>query len=223
VEIQLGATDESHIIRTIEYWDIEKSRYSQYEHVAVIVAEDITSRFLNVISLFNKAIPLIAIQLRALDVGGVLTIHATRVLDLVQVGTEEEDEPGQATDRGFWINNGSAAFIAVADQILALINEVTPGMTLKYNKRYVGLARDGIVDNFVLFRPRRDSTIVGFRIPRSDEASALVDDSGVDSLEYDKRRGRYRLRLTTKDVTAHRDLLLELVRRASKTPPPGED
>jgi hypothetical protein len=47
VEIQLGPTDESHIIRTIEYWDIEKSRYPQYEHVAVIVAEDITSRFLN--------------------------------------------------------------------------------------------------------------------------------------------------------------------------------
>jgi hypothetical protein len=65
VEIQLGATDESHIIRTIEYWDLGKSRYPQYEHVAVIVAEDITSRFLNVISLFNKAIPLIAIQLRA--------------------------------------------------------------------------------------------------------------------------------------------------------------
>lgn len=27
VEIQLGKTDESHIIRTIEYWDIEKRRY----------------------------------------------------------------------------------------------------------------------------------------------------------------------------------------------------
>ena len=26
VEIQLGATDESHIIRTIEYWDIERKR-----------------------------------------------------------------------------------------------------------------------------------------------------------------------------------------------------
>ncbi len=36
--------------------------------MAVIVAEDITSRFLNVISLFNKAIPLVAIQLRALEV-----------------------------------------------------------------------------------------------------------------------------------------------------------
>ncbi|MFQ3548335.1 MAG: hypothetical protein SNJ70_01115 [Armatimonadota bacterium] len=27
VEIQLGKTDESYIIRTIEYWDIERKRY----------------------------------------------------------------------------------------------------------------------------------------------------------------------------------------------------
>lgn len=38
VEIQLGRTDESHIIRTIEYWDVERKRYPQYDHVAVIVA-----------------------------------------------------------------------------------------------------------------------------------------------------------------------------------------
>ena len=47
VELQLGPTDESHIIRTIEYWDHERRRYPQYEHVAVIVAEDITARFFN--------------------------------------------------------------------------------------------------------------------------------------------------------------------------------
>src|ERR1700733_5905259 len=43
VELQLGATDESHIIRTIEYWDVERKRYPQYKHTAVIVAEDVTS------------------------------------------------------------------------------------------------------------------------------------------------------------------------------------
>jgi|GEM_PF-3382157 len=47
VEVQLGKTDESHVIRTLEYWDVERKRYPQYEHCAVIVAEDITSRFLN--------------------------------------------------------------------------------------------------------------------------------------------------------------------------------
>ena len=60
--MQLGGTDESHIIRTIEYGDIENKRYPQYDHVAVLVAEDITARFLNVISLFNGFIPLVAIR-----------------------------------------------------------------------------------------------------------------------------------------------------------------
>jgi hypothetical protein len=45
VEIMLGALDETHIIRTIEYWDIERQRRPQFEHRAVIVAEDITARF----------------------------------------------------------------------------------------------------------------------------------------------------------------------------------
>src|SRR3954452_1021010 len=64
VELQLGATDEAHIIRAIEYWDIERKRYPQYDHCAVLVAEDITSRFLSVISLFNGTIPLIAVQMQ---------------------------------------------------------------------------------------------------------------------------------------------------------------
>ena len=63
VEVQLSATDPSHIIRTIKYWDTERKRYSQYDHCAVIVAEEITARFMNVISLFNGNIPLIAIQI----------------------------------------------------------------------------------------------------------------------------------------------------------------
>jgi len=61
VEIQLGKSDESHIIRTIEYWDYQRKKFPQYKHCAVLVAEDITSRFLNVISLFNGNIPFIAI------------------------------------------------------------------------------------------------------------------------------------------------------------------
>jgi hypothetical protein len=40
VELQLEATDETHIIRSIKYWDIERKRYPQYGHCAVIMAED---------------------------------------------------------------------------------------------------------------------------------------------------------------------------------------
>lgn len=51
VELQFGATDESHIIRTIEHWDIERKRYPQYNDVGVIVAEEIAARLFNVIRL----------------------------------------------------------------------------------------------------------------------------------------------------------------------------
>ena len=63
-ELQLGSTDETHIIRTLEYWDVERKRYPQYDHCAVLIAEDVTSRFQNIVSLFNGSIPLIAIQSR---------------------------------------------------------------------------------------------------------------------------------------------------------------
>ena len=201
-----------------------ESRYPQYEHVAVIVAEDITSRFLNVIKFFNKAIPLVAIQMRALEVAGVLTLHATTVLDLMTLGTDDEDEAGQATDRNYWIKRGSEHSVAVADALLELVNEVTgDGLALKYNKHYVGLARDGIADNFVTFRPRKGYVIVELRIPRSDDVSGLIEDSDVESLPYDKRWGRYRLRLTAPDIEKHRDLLVDLIGRASGTPSPIDE
>jgi hypothetical protein len=81
LELQLGATDESHIIRTIEYWNTERRRrWPQYDHVAVIVAEEITARFFNVISLFNAFIPIIAIQMSAIELGDAVTLVFSTVL-----------------------------------------------------------------------------------------------------------------------------------------------
>jgi hypothetical protein len=222
VEIQLGSTDETHIIRTIEYWDIEKARYPKFEHVAVIVAEDITSRFLNVISLFNKSIPLIAIQMRAIEVGGALTLNAMTVLDLMSLGVEDEDdEAGQATDRSYWSNGrGTPQSMAVTDAMLKLVNEVQPGHELKYNKHYIGLSRSGVVDNFASFRPRKEYAIVELRIPRSEELTARIDESGLDRMEYDKRWSRYRIRVAQDEVSTHRASLTDLLAIAAGVPAP---
>src|SRR5438093_177996 len=103
VEVQLGKTDEAHIIRTIEYWDIERKRYPQYDHTAVVVAEDITSRFLNVISLLHGSIPLIAIQMRAIQLAGHMSLLFTTVLDEMPLGPVGDDEPApKPTNRAYW-------------------------------------------------------------------------------------------------------------------------
>jgi hypothetical protein len=49
VEVMLGETDESHIIRSIEYWDLERRRWPKRSHTAVLVAEHMNRRFFNVI------------------------------------------------------------------------------------------------------------------------------------------------------------------------------
>ena len=133
VELQLGVVDESHIIRTIEYWDIERKRYPQYEHVAVIVAEEITSRFFNVIGLFNGFIPLIAIQLNALEVNGCLTLNATRVLDLQTLGTEDDDRPALVTDRPYWDTKSSKQMLSVVDHLIELARNINDRLVARYN------------------------------------------------------------------------------------------
>lgn len=215
VEIQLGKVDESHIIRTIEYWDIERKRYPQYEHTAVIVAEEVTSRFLNVISLFNGTIPLMAIQMNAVQLVDTVSLSFTTVLDQVQLGLVDEDEEVQeATDRTYWENRGSKATVALADDILGVLHAFNPQLQLKYNKHYIGLAVEGRPNNFVIFRPQKNGIRMEVRLPKTPESDALFDAGDLDVLDYDKRWARYRIRLQKSDLTKHADILQKILEAA---------
>lgn len=142
IEIQLGRTDESHVIRTVEYWDIERKRYPQYEHTAVIVAEDITSRFLNVIGLFNGFIPLVAIQMQAVRLGDQVSLLFTKVLDQIKLGLVEEDEEVQeVTDRAYWEKRATKQTLEMTDALITMVRALDSNLSPKYNKFYVGLAR----------------------------------------------------------------------------------
>lgn len=215
VELQLGKTDEAHIIRTIEYWDVERRRYPQYEHAAVIVAEDITSRFLNVIGLFNGNIPLIAIQLSAWRHGDSVSLIFTKVLDEVSLGLVGDDEEVQAvTDRAYWEQRGSKATLKMMDEAFQLLRELDAALELKYNKFYVGLAKDGQASNFVVFRPQKNALRVEIKIERSDETQAVIDDAGLEVLDYQARWGQYRIRLAPGDVQKHQQVLSDLFAKA---------
>lgn len=212
VEIQLGKTDESHIIRTIEYWDNEKKRWPQYEHHAVIVAEEITSRFLNVISLFNGHIPLIALQMGAYRFGNQVSLIFTKVLDEVQRGVEDEPADEEPTDRGFWEQQGAKQTVAIADELLANIRTFAPSIDLKYNKHYIGLAVNGQANNFALFRAKKKVLTAGIKLEESAELTQKLQSTDLDLMEY--QYGRYRIRLTPGDVVKHRELLTEMLKHA---------
>lgn len=214
VEIQLGKTDESHVIRTIEYWDVERKRYPQYEHCAVIVAEDITSRFLNVISLFNGFIPLIALQMNALKVGDSVALVFTKVLDQLTLGlTEEDEEVTEVTDRAYWEKRGSKETVALVDELLNILHEFDPAPELKYNKFYIGLARNGQSDNYVIFRAKKQFVRMELRLDKNQELEDKVESAGLDLMEL-AHGGRMRIKLQKSDVTKNRELVKELMQAA---------
>lgn len=215
VEIQLGATDESHIIRTIEYWDIEKRKYPQYDHTAVIIAEDITSRFLNVVSLFNGFIPIMAIQVTAIQIPDGVGLIFTKVLDTVRLGYLDEDEEiAEPTDRSYWETKGSKNTVALSDKILEITKKFSDSTALNYNKHYIGFTVNGRSLNFAVCRPQKTSIRLEIKLPQSEETDKLISDAGIEILNFDKRWGSYRLNLVDQDIQDKQDVLLNLLKSA---------
>jgi len=216
VEIQLGKTDESHIIRTIEYWDIEKKRYPQYEHYAVIIAEDITSRFLNVMSLLNGAIPIIAIQMNAYKIEDKYFLLFTKILDEINLGYVDEDEEHiEITDRNYWETaKGTKETVTMVDQILGLIKVFAPEVELNYTKFYIGLTKDGRPNNFAAFRPKRSFLRLEIRLEKTEEIDKQIEEAEITFLDYNTRWKMYRINLKEEDLVKNQELISTLLKKA---------
>ena len=212
VEVQLGATDPSHIIRTIEYWDTERKRYPQYDHCAVIVAEEITGRFMNVISLFNGSIPLIALQMSAFKQGDEISLAFTKVLDRINLATDEEEQY-ENTDRKFWEIHSSPKMLGEVDKIFeSMKKDFISGYELKYNKFYIGMAKDGSAKNFLMFRPKKNWLYVVYKGNEDIESLKKAETLGLD-LTYKAAWKEYYLKLENfNNYQKHKAFIDELIK-----------
>lgn len=215
VELQLGKTDESHIIRTIEYWDIERKRYPQYDHCAVLVAEDMTSRFLNVIGLFNGFIPIIAIQMQALKVNEGIALVFTKVLDELQLGIDDTATSEKIVrTRSDWEQKVPKNILQLVDELFENIKKLDSSYELNYRKYFIGLARSGIANNFVHFKPKQKFLKITFKCEQSDELEKQLETAGIELLGYEKKWHEYTIRLTSSDYSSNKELLANVIKIA---------
>lgn len=180
-EVMLGTLDESHIIRAIEYWDIERRRFLSKDHVAVIVAEEITNRFFNVISLLNRTIPIIAIQLATLKVDNKIILNFTRVLDIYEEPEEEETEASEEADRSYWESKATQKSLAVFDQTIKSLDGLGLKPRITYNRGHIAIGNSR--RNFAWFHPRRKEAYchIDIRVGEDnvDKIKELLDTSGL--------------------------------------------
>ncbi len=178
IEIQLWDTDPSHIIRTIEYWDNERKKYPNYDHCAVIVAENITWRFMNVISLFNGNIPLIAIKMTAYKEWDDYRLVFTKVLDRIALWNEE-DEISDPVDRWYWEKRASKKTLSFMDDVFKDLSDFTKNYSLKYNKFYIWLTIDWMAKNFIDFKPQKNQLIFEFKSEKDEKIETLLDNAWI--------------------------------------------
>lgn len=212
VEIQLGETDASHIVRTLEYWDIQRKRYPQYDHCAVLIAENVTSRFLNVIGLFNSTLPIIAIQLSALQVEDKIVLNFVKVLEEVIRGDEEGGEEqtwGQGVDHAYWEKTPGAAMLPFIDECFEILRSVRPKLAMRYNKDYIGQYEEGLPNHCVKFRPTKQWVRAAVRIEKKDSWIDKLKDTSIVVVP-EVKSPRLHIRLRPGDLKDNAKLLREL-------------
>jgi len=181
VEVMLGETDPSHIIRTIEYWDNEKRKYPQRQHFAVLIAESFERRYFNVVQLLSLNIPMIAVQVDLLEIKDEHVLNFTKILDIYE---EPADEEEKKVNESTWVKKSNWTIATVKEFLKCLPNE---NIKLNYTQSYVSLIING--RNAYYFDKRTEPTsLLWFNVKDDEKVESIkqiFDDKGI-VYKYDR-------------------------------------
>jgi hypothetical protein len=153
--------------------------------------------------------------MNAIKIGDEIGLVFTKVLDEIPLGMLDEDEEvSEVTDRDYWLKRAHQSTVKMADEMLELISGFTQGYSLKYNKFYIGLAKDGQTNNFALFRPKKSNMRLELKHPKSETIDSLIEENDLDDMGYDTRWGAYRIRLTKGEIKKKEEVLVTLLKMA---------
>ena len=223
VEVMLGKTDESHIIRTIEYWDLERKKNPHYNHIAVIAAEDITNRFFNVIGLLSNNIPIIAIKINSLISNDKLIIDFIKILDLYEApDMDDMDEVNEETrDETYWQKKSSKDIFDMYKKMVDLCRENGLNAKTKYNKHYIAFANDkNDFWNFCILLPRKTKKFCQVRMlvgeDNIQEAEDILNETNID-FEVGKRRNKIIMKLNSELLKSEEEKVVKILDMAYKS------
>ena len=100
-------------------------------------------------------------------------------LDKLTKLIDEDEEVAEVTDRSYWEKRGTKATVSLVDELFEIIKTFDPSLELKYNKFYIGLAKNGQPNNFVVFRPKKKFVRIDLKIPREIDTENRIEEAGL--------------------------------------------
>ncbi|HUN55561.1 MAG TPA: hypothetical protein VMU29_10440 [Smithella sp.] len=166
IELMLGETDPSHIIRSIEYWDNEKRKYPQRQHFAVLIAESFDRRYFNIVQIMSLNIPMIAIQADLLEVNSDHILNFNKILD---VYIEPEDEEETIVNESSWADK-SKWTLDSAKEFVDLL--ASPDIKLNYTQSYISIIINGR-NAYCLDKRTKPTSIMWFNVKDDEKADSI--------------------------------------------------
>lgn len=208
VEVMLGETDPSHIIRSIEYWDNEKRKYPQRQHFCVLVAESFDRRYFNVIQLMSLNIPMIAVQADLLEVGGEKILSFTKIID-IYIEPEEDEEDIKVVNEATWTND--APWVNTnAKELVEIYKEQDSKIIIGFTQSYVSINIDG-KNAYWLHKRMKPTSALAFSVKDEEKTEAikkLLEEAGF-SYTYNRYK-EFMINIDVKIIKSNTPLLKEI-------------
>ena len=100
------------------------------------------------------------------------------------------------------------------DEIHKDVSQYAPGFELKYNKFYIGLAKNGAASNFIYFRPKKRFIYLLAKGKENPERNEMLDNSDLDWI-YGNRSRAYRIKINKiEDYRKNKELIDTLIHDA---------
>ena len=214
IEMMLGPLDSSHIVRSVEYWLREQKRFARKPEVevkAVLIAEQICdSRFKDVVRFLCDRMPLTVKEVAAIQVGDMLTLHCTTILDSSDEQSEDITVQPPQTSLESWEHEHPAT-LQGAKWFLQHLQFLDPAAVLNFARSTISI-RLGSTGNLCMrFRPsahgsfRARAWISDAEIWRDRLRAQGLRLSGSEDAE-----DWVRMILTPEDISRHESTLNEL-------------
>ena len=208
VEVMLGETDPSHIIRAIEYWDNEKRKFPQRQHFCVLVAESFDRRYFNVIQLMSLNIPMIAVQADLLEVNNEKILNFTKIIDIYSEPEEDESEIKQVNE-STW-NNDSPWTNSNAKALHEILKGKHDRINFRYTQSYISINIDGR-NGYWLCKRMKPTSALFFSVKDEEKAESIKKILEEKEIEYTYNRYKeFMLSVDVDSIKKNTELINEI-------------
>ena len=208
VEVMLGETDPSHIIRAIEYWDNEKRRFPQRQHFCILIAETFDRRYFNVIQILSLNVPMIAIQVDLLKINGEFILNFSKILD-IYVEPEDDIETVPVTevtwsDKAQWT-------LETARKLIEIISEQAKNISLNFTQSYISIVIDGR-NSYYFDKRTKPNSVLWFNEKDEEKEEAIKKflDSNNIVFSFNNKYKDFSITIDKNFIESNKDILLEL-------------